>query len=106
MPIKDGYVMRDDRPAGGRLHEAGTQTCQHCGTVVILTKLRKRAREHCPRCMEYICDPCAREYRFTQVCTNIQQGMDLALRYPRLATPFQVKKSQNDLELRERVKVR
>jgi hypothetical protein len=40
----------------GRLCEAATITCCHCGTVMIKNLLRTRERGHCSKCDEYVCD--------------------------------------------------
>lgn len=42
----------------GKLFEADTRTCAHCGTVVILKMDRTRPRGHCLTCNNYICDLC------------------------------------------------
>jgi len=44
--------------AEGKLFEAATKTCAHCGTVVVLNPLRVRERATCYQCMDYICDLC------------------------------------------------
>lgn len=75
--IHEGYVMIDHRAspgmteaearslgyepehmAGGKLFEAKTNHCNHCGTVVIMNPLRTRERSFCLPCNKYICDNC------------------------------------------------
>lgn len=44
----------------GKVFEADTLTCAHCGAVVVKNPLRTRARHACAKCSgHYICDPCA-----------------------------------------------
>lgn len=43
---------------GGKLFEAGTITCSHCGNAYVKNKYRIRAREFCRKCDHYICDGC------------------------------------------------
>jgi len=43
----------------GKLFEASTMTCDHCGVIVIKNPERERERGHCSSCDRYICDPCA-----------------------------------------------
>jgi hypothetical protein len=42
-------------PEGRRL-EAATNTCAHCGTVVIKNPFRIRPRGNCRKCNRFICD--------------------------------------------------
>ena len=79
-----GYLYIDNRPSGGQLLEFNTLTCAHCNTVVVLNPERKRRREWCHKCNAYICDSvgCNAE------CNPIQQGVELALKYPELGQPF------------------
>ena len=42
----------------GKVLEAATLTCAHCGTVVIVNPRRTRERGLCFQCMAYICDSC------------------------------------------------
>ena len=44
------------RTGEGKLFEAGTATCAHCNSVVILNPQRVRERGHCRQCDAYICD--------------------------------------------------
>jgi hypothetical protein len=46
--------------AGGRLMEAATLTCNHCGNAWKKNPLRTRPREYCKLCDHYICDRCGR----------------------------------------------
>lgn len=47
----------------GKLFEAATMTCGHCGTIVIRNPGRTRERGFCPKCSHYICDQCVSETR-------------------------------------------
>lgn len=44
--------------AGGTMLEAAVKNCPHCGGDVIRNPARVRAREHCRKCGENICDKC------------------------------------------------
>lgn len=44
----------------GKLFEAATIGCVHCGAHVVKNPLRTRERGQCPKCnYAYVCDPCA-----------------------------------------------
>lgn len=47
--------------AEGKLFEAPTMGCNHCGTVVIMNPDRHREREYCMQCNMYVCDNCGLE---------------------------------------------
>lgn len=49
--------------AEGKVFEAPTMGCNHCGTVVIINPNRKRDRAYCPACDMYVCDNCELERR-------------------------------------------
>lgn len=76
----EGYLMVDHRAGGGlteqqailsgydpkhcragRLFEAITNTCSHCGGAWVINPLRTREREYCKSCDHYICDGCHAE---------------------------------------------
>ena len=40
----------------GQLFEAGTYTCPHCHTIIIMNPLRQRERNVCRKCMQVVCD--------------------------------------------------
>lgn len=42
----------------GKTLEAATLTCSHCNAIVVKNPGRTRERGFCPKCNEYICDPC------------------------------------------------
>lgn len=42
----------------GKVFEASTLGCPHCGAHVVLNPLRTRERGHCMKCSRYICDGC------------------------------------------------
>ena len=51
------WMGLDPKQVGeGKFMEAGTLTCCHCNSVVILNPLRIRERGHCRKCDAYICD--------------------------------------------------
>ena len=44
----------------GKVYEADTKSCCHCGSVVILNLSRTRERHSCDKCSgRFICDGCA-----------------------------------------------
>lgn len=49
----------------GKVFEAPTMSCNHCGTVVIINPDRKRDREWCSTCDHYICDNCGLERKLS-----------------------------------------
>jgi len=57
--IKLGYIP--SALSEGKVFEAPTMGCNHCGTVVIMNPKRTRDREYCSNCDMYICDNCALE---------------------------------------------
>jgi hypothetical protein len=64
----------------GKVFEAVTKQCKHCGTPVMLSPTRKRPRNYCMKCGgAFICDICA--FRCTlpdYVHTPIVKVVDLA----------------------------
>ena len=42
----------------GKVFEADTYGCPHCGGVVVKNPLRQRPRELCLKCNAFICDTC------------------------------------------------
>lgn len=52
----EGYLLLDNRAAGGRLVEQATLTCSHCHAIVVLNPERSRARNWCSGCDKYVCD--------------------------------------------------
>lgn len=54
--IRNG--LPPDQVCEGGVLEAPTETCTHCGTVVILNPRRTRERHYCQKCDNYICDLC------------------------------------------------
>lgn len=61
----EGYILLDERAAGGKLMEAASFTCPHCQKVEIIDPLRKRDVPMCAKCDRYLCDKpeCNRECR-------------------------------------------
>lgn len=47
----------------GKVFEAPTMGCNHCGTVVVINPKRTRDRDWCSQCDMYVCDNCALERR-------------------------------------------
>lgn len=47
-----------DAPAVGEgiKYQAPTITCCHCGSVFVINPNRQRARNHCQKCDQYVCD--------------------------------------------------
>lgn len=43
----------------GKMFEAATLTCAHCNGTVIKNPRRARARGHCTKCNDFVCDGCA-----------------------------------------------
>lgn len=44
----------------GKIFEAATKQCKHCGGVVVMSPTRQRPRNYCMKCSGgYICDGCA-----------------------------------------------
>jgi hypothetical protein len=62
---KLGYTLDNtgvpNAVAEGKVFEAPTMGCNHCGTVVIINPSRTRDRAYCPSCDHYICDNCELE---------------------------------------------
>ena len=75
LKLRDGELEIDCRAGGGlpaelavpvglepvrpgTLYHCATMTCLHCGTAVVVNKLRVRPREYCRTCDGYICDFC------------------------------------------------
>lgn len=56
---KFGYIS--DAVDEGKVFEAPTMGCNHCGTVVVINPKRTRDREYCSNCDMYICDNCGLE---------------------------------------------
>lgn len=54
----EGWLLRDNREAGGTLQEFAIYTCSHCQTGLIKNPSRGRERAYCPKCDHYICDRC------------------------------------------------
>lgn len=62
----------------GKVFEASTFGCIHCGSHVVMNPKRTRARAYCNKCNQYICDWCdmARSDP-NYVHTNVVQLQDL-----------------------------
>ena len=54
----------------GEICEVATKKCWHCEKQLIMNPERKRRREICPHCDEYICDNCWVNFRLTGKCDN------------------------------------
>ena len=68
------------RAREGKLFEAATRMCSHCGSRVILNPDRSRERATCLSCSShYICDACDYERRQPDyVHRTLRQKMELA----------------------------
>lgn len=65
----------------GKLFETATNTCSHCGKVVIRNPNRVRPRAHCRGCERFICDdPCAALYHLTGECRCWSKRVDAYLK--------------------------
>lgn len=71
-----GYLMIDNRLAGGGLSEAATSTCSHCQRIIVLNPDRTRERGFCHRCSHYICDQCSAVQHLTLRCVPIAKVFD------------------------------
>lgn len=83
--MKGGKGLLDSRNAITGVHlEFNTLTCVHCNRVVVLNPERKRERHTCLKCNAYVCDSpgCNTD------CNPIQEGIELALKYPEKNQPF------------------
>ena len=59
----------------GKLFEAATLTCGHCNGTVIKNPARQRARGHCMKCNNFVCDGCDA----LKQCFTLQADIDSAL---------------------------
>ena len=107
MPSKHTYGILevtelDPRTMTPHTRHLPTLTCCHCNRVVVLNPERRRERHWCFKCDAYICDSpgCNSD------CNPIEEGVDLALKYPDLAQPFLLRDDQGytmfDLSLRDK----
>lgn len=65
----------------GKLLEAASLTCRHCGTIVILNPERFRERGHCFKCSTdpakgYLCDNCTLTYAADKICRSRARTAD------------------------------
>lgn len=76
MARRAGYDPAQCRE--GRLYEAATAWCVHCGSTYLKNPGRIRDRAHCHLCDMYICDPCDAARREPDyIHTNVYQIRDL-----------------------------
>lgn len=68
---KLGY--RPEHVQEGKLFEAPTMGCHHCGTVVLINPDRKRDRAYCPHCDRYVCDNCELERKLPNYVHRTQR---------------------------------
>ena len=54
----EGYLLSDNRVAGGAMVECAVLTCSHCHQQLIVNPARTRTREYCQKCDHYLCDHC------------------------------------------------
>ena len=60
----------------GQVYECATQTCSHCGQVLILNPLRTRQRAYCGKCDRYLCDRCGLTNWITGRCEPLTALLD------------------------------
>lgn len=93
--IHEGYLMVDHRASPGlpgdplrgegKLFEAKTNHCNHCGRVVIMNPLRTRDRCYCSKCDKYICDDCGLEMKLPDYNhTTYAQRIEIKLKGDKL----------------------
>jgi hypothetical protein len=83
-----GYLIVDNRASGAgtvrgqqprfdqltgqmmssAVFEADTLVCSHCRVAFIKNPDRTRERGKCPKCFDYLCDPCAGAYHVNEIC--------------------------------------
>jgi hypothetical protein len=73
---QEGWLLNDNRAAGGGLSEYATYTCKHCCAVVVKNPARVRPRYHCKGCDHLICDACAVLRTNGEPCRTIDQIID------------------------------
>lgn len=61
----------------GRVYEAPTLGCAHCGAHVMMNPDRKRERGWCWKCDKYICDACSAAMKAGCVHRSIEEIADL-----------------------------
>jgi len=82
----EGYLFADHRASPGipgskefgegTVYEAATLSCSHCRTSIVMNPERARARGHCPKCDEYLCDWCAAAYHLNKICRPFIQVVE------------------------------
>lgn len=85
--------------------ENAVMVCNHCGVNVIVNPDRTRPREFCFHCAAYVCDSCKAQLIITGVCTSQEESIELLLTHGNTVTPFNIRKSQADLDLRRSKKI-
>ena len=58
---------------GNAVFEADTLVCSHCRVAFIKVGLIRnrdssRERRKCPKCFDYLCDPCLAGFRVNEIC--------------------------------------
>lgn len=69
-----GYLMIDNRVAGGKLQEYDTCSCVHCQAVIKIVRGQKRIIG-CWRCAGPVCEACARRGRCEPFFRKVEQQL-------------------------------
>jgi len=75
MAIAAGYDP--DQVREGKVYEAPTLGCAHCGTHVIINPWRTRERGWCAKCDRYICEGCEAARKAGAVHRTIEEISDM-----------------------------
>lgn len=62
------------------LFEAPTMRCGHCGTMVVLSPTRQKARNYCQPCDHYICDNANCVLTCTPLGRTIERNVESAIK--------------------------
>jgi|GEM_PF-3178581 len=82
--MPDNYAQRFAHKIGtdpsllkeGKVFEADTLKCGHCGSVQIKRHDRVRARGHCFKHNGYLCDPCFIAFKVNGICKPFAQVIE------------------------------
>lgn len=72
-----GYVMNDDRCAGGQKTEAEIISCWHCQKILKLQDW-KQDGGWCGKCNKHLCGPCS-DKMLTKGCEPFMQRLETML---------------------------
>jgi hypothetical protein len=65
---KVGLGIVADQVGKGKKFETAMLICSHCPAQVIKRPERVRARGHCYKCDQFLCDNCAIKYKIDGIC--------------------------------------